>query len=32
MRVSLFITCLIDKMWPEIGTSAVAVLRRAGET
>jgi len=30
MRVSLFITCLIDQMWPEIGTSAVAVLRRAG--
>jgi L-lactate dehydrogenase complex protein LldE len=30
MRVSLFITCLIDQMWPEIGASAVAVLRRAG--
>lgn len=30
MQVSLFITCLIDHLWPEIGTSAVAVLRRAG--
>ena len=30
MQVSLFITCLIDQLWPEIGTSAVAVLRRAG--
>src|SRR6478672_5951255 len=30
MQVSLFITCLIDQLWPQIGTSAVAVLRRAG--
>jgi L-lactate dehydrogenase complex protein LldE len=30
MQVSLFITCLIDQLWPRIGTSAVAVLRRAG--
>ena len=30
MRVSLFITCLVDQMWPSIGTSAVKVLRRAG--
>jgi len=30
MRVSLFITCLVDQLWPEIGASAVAVLRRAG--
>ncbi|HEX8888662.1 MAG TPA: (Fe-S)-binding protein [Pyrinomonadaceae bacterium] len=30
MRVSLFITCLVDQLWPEIGTSAVEVLRRAG--
>lgn len=30
MQVSLFITCLIDQFWPEIGTSVVAVLRRAG--
>lgn len=30
MKVSLFITCLIDQLWPAIGTSAVEVLRRAG--
>jgi L-lactate dehydrogenase complex protein LldE len=30
MRVSLFVTCLVDQLWPSIGTSAVAVLRRAG--
>ena len=30
MRVSLFITCLVDQLWPEIGASAVEVLRRAG--
>src|SRR5260221_14095962 len=30
MRVSLFVTCLVDQMWPSIGTSAVEVLRRAG--
>ena len=30
MRVSLFITCLIDQFWPAVGTSAVEVLRRAG--
>lgn len=30
MRVSLFITCLVDQMWPSIGTSAVEVLRRVG--
>ncbi|HEX8072691.1 MAG TPA: (Fe-S)-binding protein [Pyrinomonadaceae bacterium] len=30
MRVSLFITCLIDQLWPAIGASAVEVLRRAG--
>lgn len=30
MRVSLFVTCLIDQLWPSIGTSAVEVLRRAG--
>jgi L-lactate dehydrogenase complex protein LldE len=30
MRVSLFITCLVDQLWPEVGTSAVEVLRRAG--
>jgi len=30
MRVSLFVTCLVDQIWPSIGTSAVRVLRRAG--
>jgi L-lactate dehydrogenase complex protein LldE len=30
MRVSLFITCLIDQLWPSVGASAVGVLRRAG--
>jgi L-lactate dehydrogenase complex protein LldE len=30
MRVSLFVTCLVDQLWPTVGTSTVAVLRRAG--
>jgi len=30
MRVSLFVTCLVDQLWPSIGTSAVEVLRRVG--
>jgi L-lactate dehydrogenase complex protein LldE len=30
MRVSLFVTCLVDQLWPSVGTSAVEVLRRAG--
>jgi L-lactate dehydrogenase complex protein LldE len=30
MRVSLFVTCLVDQLWPSIGTSAVEVLRQAG--
>jgi L-lactate dehydrogenase complex protein LldE len=30
MRVSLFITCLIDQLWPAVGASTVEVLRRAG--
>ena len=30
MRVSLFITCLVDQLWPSVGTGAVEVLRRAG--
>src|SRR5215470_5834733 len=30
MKVSLFVTCLVDQLWPSIGTSAVEVLRRAG--
>jgi L-lactate dehydrogenase complex protein LldE len=30
MRVSLFITCLVDQLYPEVGVSMVRVLRRAG--
>jgi L-lactate dehydrogenase complex protein LldE len=32
MRVSLFVTCLVDQLWPSIGTAAVQVLRRVGCT
>ena len=30
MRVSLFVTCLVDQLWPEVGQATVAVLERAG--
>jgi L-lactate dehydrogenase complex protein LldE len=30
MRVSLFVTCLVDQLWSSVGTSCVEVLRRAG--
>ncbi len=30
MKVSLFVTCLVDQLWSNIGTSCVAVLRRVG--
>jgi L-lactate dehydrogenase complex protein LldE len=30
MRVSLFVTCLVDQLWTSIGTSTVEVLRRVG--
>jgi L-lactate dehydrogenase complex protein LldE len=30
LRVSLFVTCLVDQCWPEVGVAAVEVLRRAG--
>jgi L-lactate dehydrogenase complex protein LldE len=30
MRVGLFVTCLVDQLWPSIGTASVAVLRSAG--
>jgi L-lactate dehydrogenase complex protein LldE len=30
MRVSLFVTCLVDQLWPSVGVSAVEVLRRVG--
>lgn len=32
MRVSLFVTCLVDQLWPTVGVGAVAVLRRVGCT
>lgn len=30
MRVSLFVTCLVDQLWPSVGVSALEVLRRVG--
>jgi L-lactate dehydrogenase complex protein LldE len=30
MRASLFVTCVVDQLWSSVGTSCVAVLRRAG--
>jgi len=30
MRVSLFVTCLVDQLYPQVGLSAVKVLRKAG--
>src|SRR6266851_5603549 len=30
MKVSLFITCLVDQIFPEVGMSMAAVLRRLG--
>jgi L-lactate dehydrogenase complex protein LldE len=30
LKVSLFITCLVDQFCPQVGVAAVAVLRRAG--
>jgi L-lactate dehydrogenase complex protein LldE len=30
VRVSLFVTCLVDQLWSSIGTSCVEVLRRTG--
>ncbi len=30
MKVSLFVTCLVDQMWSSIGVSCVDVLRRVG--
>ncbi len=29
-RVSLFVTCLVDQLMPEVGAAAVRLLRRAG--
>ena len=30
MKVSFFVTCLVDQLCPQVGSSAVEVLRRAG--
>jgi len=30
MKVSLFVTCLVDQMWTSVGAGTVAVLRRVG--
>lgn len=30
MQVALFVTCLVDQLWPSVGTSTVEVLRRVG--
>ncbi|MAF64833.1 MAG: Fe-S oxidoreductase [Planctomycetes bacterium] len=32
MHVSLFVSCLVDQLWPTAGTATVEVLRRAGCT
>jgi L-lactate dehydrogenase complex protein LldE len=32
MHVALFVTCLVDQLWSDIGTSTVEVLRRVGCT
>src|ERR1700730_2866476 len=30
MRVSIFITCLVDQLFPDVGEAMVATLRRLG--
>lgn len=30
MKIALFVTCLVDQLWPSVAVSAVEVLRRAG--
>ena len=30
MKVSLFVTCLVDQLWASVGTSSVEVLRQVG--
>ena len=32
VRASLFVTCIIDQLYPEVGVSVVRVLRRCGVT
>jgi L-lactate dehydrogenase complex protein LldE len=30
VRVSLFVTCLVDQLWPSVGVAAMQVLQRVG--
>ena len=30
MKVSLFVTCLVDQLFPDVGVSAVRLLRQQG--
>ena len=30
MKVSLFVTCIVDQMFPQVGVATVEVLRRLG--
>ncbi|MGH9961707.1 MAG: (Fe-S)-binding protein [Pyrinomonadaceae bacterium] len=32
MKVALFVTCVVDQMWPSVGASTLEVLRRVGCT
>src|SRR5687768_15215413 len=32
MKIALFVTCVVDQMWPSVGASTVEVLRRVGCT
>ena len=32
VKADLFVTCIIDQLFPEVGVSAVRVLRRMGVT
>ena len=32
MKVALFVTCVVDQMWPSVGVSTLEVLRRVGCT
>ncbi len=30
MKIALYVTCLVDQLWPEVGTATVRLLRHAG--
>src|SRR5688572_979495 len=32
MKVALFVTCVVDQLWPSVGVSTLEVLRRVGCT